>query len=876
MGAMRPRRLVPALLAAILAGAAAGDDGPAPLGAWGPAGRGPPGPGEPPQPIELEVAPQAPFERHLRDLAGKGRWGDAAELLAQASQRDAFGAILVRGAAPGALVSAREEARRRLHRLPPAALAAYRDLADPPAEALLATRGPRRAAALRELLARYDASSQAPAAARLLGEEALEGGDVAGAILLWRLALARDADPKLRLRLAALRSYMGVHRPGSLSGGPGVERSPWKVRWARRAPGGGDRRPRPVAADGARVYLTDHEGVLAVDRRHGLLKWRVALRGSPLEERLALARRVLVVLQPDRLVGLRGDDGALLWEKAVPDLRGGDAYLDVVAGPVGFVALASIQGRRVLQGWTDDGRQRFETELWAEPAEPFVRWVAARQGPPPPPRAVPAPGGAVMEDPPYEPHRGEPGRVALGDGRVATVGDRAIVSVDGMLAAASIGHGGLIWLQQRCPGREVAGDRILTTLAAGPYAVEAVTGAGHLVRLDPLDGRVLSLPRPPWAKEREPEPGAEPADLLPTPADERPYVLTAGPLVCLYDKPAWGGYVLTRGADAGPFSRLALGPLGPGVVHGDLLALPDLEGVLLFDLEAGVEVQAPVPWALGPGPLVSAGGLLFATAPDGIAVLGPATGSPAKPTDPGDDPRSWIAALDAVDWRARLTAQRKLLALDEREALPLLEAAAVEAATLDGRDQARELVDRVRRRRLFRSLDPRLAGRALSDLVSGVDLVPRLGQLRDRLPIQQGGSAGLSEYALEVEDLEVRYALFEILVRIDAKLRDRLAQAVADPDEDDALRSAAALSLVETATNGGPLGPLERVLRQGEGTEFVFQAAFSVQDQSVLQRLIPLVRDMNALNGRMPLAPDGLPELRRAVAAELPRLLPRR
>src|SRR5690606_35212804 len=96
-----------------------------------------------------------------------------------------------------------------------------------------------------------------------------------------------------------------------------------------------------------------------------------------------------------------------------------------------------------------------------------------------------------------EPHvmalRFTPGalRAADGDGRVACLADRVVVSADGLVAALGLPRGETLWAHERGPGLGLHGRRAFVSLHARADAIEAVTGVGLLVRLDPLDGRLL-------------------------------------------------------------------------------------------------------------------------------------------------------------------------------------------------------------------------------------------------------------------------------------------------------------------------------------------------------------------------------------------------
>lgn len=857
-----PVRLAVAL-AALLPCPAPGQDDPAgPFAAWdaGPPTpptfdprssrlRGIPRPDRDPPPLELPL-PRGPGPLESRgDLSERDGWSAiVGPWAALGEEQTDSSAVLTRPRGPVASwVQSRALARRLLEQTPARGREALRGAIEAQAQALLGAPASQREAAWRQLLARFPASEQAPLVTRLLSEACHERGDLDGALFLRRLGEREPQDPRERARRQALRLQLQPDRAGSLAGHRTPASGAWGTRWARAASGGAEWVPRALASDGQRAYLADGQGVLAVDRDQGLMAWRCPVRGDPTQQRLVVVRETLVLMRPERLSGIRCADGALLWERRLAE---GTRLHDVVATPAGLAVLLTRDGSRCLQGWTDQGTRAWEVRLWRDPERPFIPSACQMQF-----EVDPTDPGQDALHPLKITHlQCEAPRVILGDGRLAVVADRVFLTMDGVLAAASASLGELIWLQDAAPGRRLAGRCLTVQLAAGPYALEAITGLGHLVRLDPLDGAPLSLPTPPQV------PGVE----------DQPYALTLDPLTLVY--PCQDGFQLTCGVPARPLVRLALGPPGPGVVHGRVLYLPDPEGVVRFDLGRGAELGV-APWPLGVGPLVSTGGLLFASGPRGVAVLGDLQAEPAaEPADPGQAPAEWIQALDAPDWRTRLRAQQLLLTLDEG-AIPTLEEAIARARTLEARDRARDLLERLRLRRLCAELAPGAPPAILADVAQGVRLTQRLGELRAHISPADRGSPELTEQVLEAQDPGLRYALFEILLRIDAKLRDELGNVVANGNYPQRLRQACAGALVELAATGGPSSALRRAYEdpRGVGAEGVMAAILARRDPELLARLLGpnLEPPEEPLDEPDPLAHQALLEW-------LPKLLPRR
>lgn len=816
-------------------------------------------------PLELETSGFA-LDARAQELARAGAWSELVDLLARAAD----GVTPIRTPAQGPLLGPREAARRRLLALPPVARRSFDELVEGRVKKLLATPAgpqPGREEALAELLERFGATPRAALAARLLGERLLERGDVGGAALLWRRALSEARDPVLERRLLALRTALpravegSLAAPRSLVTSTGHGQKPWGVLWGRPAAGGDPHGLglRALAADGHHVYLTDHRGLLAVERDTGRLVWRTALRGDPRSERLFVGHGRVLLLRRDRAVGVDAERGVVLWQRALPSGgSGGDRYaLDAVATPIGFALLASIDGARHVLGVAPDGRTLFDTRLWQVRERAETRPIRRRLPSDPPPmdedgQTLPADfedGAGERLVPAYP--VGLPGRLVADDGRLAALGDRIVVDADGILASLSTVHGGTVWIRDAGGGLEVAGGKVLPAVAAGPFAIEAVTAAGHLVRLDPLDGSSLELPAPPegtWPEQ--PEPGAPGAEPPPGPQaawpEPRPYVLALSPLVLAWN-PDGGRSWITVGCP--PRKLLPLEPTTVAAVVGQVMALPDGEGVVLVDLATGQELGDPLPWCLRQGPLVAAGGLLFAVGAEGIVAYGPGGEPTDDPLGKGElkdaPPDTLTRLLEDEGWRVRQAAREELAARDER-AVADLRRAAREASTADGRDAARGLLDRLDRKRVFTRLAPRMYDGLRNDLVEGRSLSGSLRSLRDSMDPDPKGTADpdLERMFLEQDDPDVKHALAELLILTDADLRRRLLATLCDPRAEKLLRVGCGRALAElTAPRAEQAEPFRRVAQDedlDEGTWAILMSVAQSVGQSDQRRVMEL------------------------------------
>ncbi|MEZ6187300.1 MAG: PPC domain-containing protein [Planctomycetota bacterium] len=145
------------------------------------------------------------------------------------------------------------------------------------------------------------------------------------------------------------------------------------------------------------------------------------------------------------------------------------------------------------------------------------------------------------------------------------------------------------------------------------------------------------------------------------------------------------------------------------------------------------------------------------------------------------------------------------------------------------------------------------AGQASPDLLreiaSGKDLVPRLSDLRPMVPIADGGDRDLERHLLGLSDPQQQFAWFEILLRVDAKLRDDVAELVGSAATSNDAREAGVVALVDLAIHGGPYGPLEQACNSPASQSLVVQAAMGSKDQNLIDWTMNRVRRFRSGRG---------------------------
>ncbi|MBX3471210.1 MAG: hypothetical protein KF878_30450 [Planctomycetes bacterium] len=427
----------------------------------------------------------------------------------------------------------------------------------------------------------------------------------------------------------------------------------------------------------------------------------------------------------------------------------------------------------------------------------------------------------------------EAARAASGDGRLACLGDRVLLTSDGLVAALGLERGEVLWALDRGPGLGVAGRRVFVSLRAAADAVEVVTAAGLLVRVDPLDGRLLPPPRG-WEAD----------------------ALVLGPAVLARE--AAGEVVLPL--PTGPL-RLdgAARPVGPGAVTGGrVLVAPVASGVVAVDLVAG-DVLGRVEWPLGGAAagrrrlLAGPDGVLLAWGPDGLVALGP--GSPAaldaaaSAVDSAveDDLDRLAAALDALDWRRRLAAWQALA--DRAEAAPALRRLLEGGASSEAREAASELLERLARRARWALIAPGASPEQVAALADEPTAAAVLA-LRPLLGQGPGVADALVGLLPATTDVALRAALIDLALRADERLTGQLVAIIHNARATPDLAFAAADYLVELATDGLERPARRALLNPDELTRTMVQAAALRRgDPALLERLRPDPAYWRALEG---------------------------
>jgi len=173
----------------------------------------------------------------------------------------------------------------------------------------------------------------------------------------------------------------------------------------------------------------------------------------------------------------------------------------------------------------------------------------------------------------------------------------------------------------------------------------------------------------------------------------------------------------------------------------------------------------------------------------------------------------------------------------------------------------------------LRHLLRRIAPDAPRDVVEAIatntdDLSGRLTALRPLVVSGERGNPELTRHVLTLDDTEVAYGWFEILLRLDAKLRRRLVAFLSEAHRPIGPRNAAAEMIVRLASESGQFQPLEQACGSPLAANMVMQAANSLGDQRVLEWLMNRVRRFR--NNRSKAADA---DARRLLVEELPRLL---
>lgn len=816
-----------------------------------------------PIPVPLQVDPSRSIGRELGALAEGRTHAEFAAALRDRALDPTLRARLVRAPSSGAtLLGSQEDARRRLARLSAATLAELGATWDFEVEAA-GLAGAMTEARARELLSNHPGASGAAAAARWLGERCLERGDVEDAVFFFRVAIERGAArAALSERVVALRA-----RPGAALGLPRARGAALGLTWAR--PGG--RRPLAAEVDGASVFVVFADRLVALDRADGRVRWS-AVEDAP-DGDARVARGHGLVLRVGRADVRAHDpgDGAVVWALTVESLRGpaaedpADRIVEATPAGDGFALLATLGGVRRLLLVSAAGEVRWSTTLWPARPDEVVqplrpRSVSAHVTPVSPDRAVlelkegaaggperratcPAPGaepgaacGAPLirgvrcpacgydAAPEVEAWRlmPDPERAAGGDGRLACVGDRVLLTADGLVGALGLQRGEVLWVLDRGSGLGLGGRRTFVGLSVDAFVAHATTAAGLLVRLDPLDGRLLATLAAPIVE----------------PAPEALALATSPPVI------GW------RGADGVALATGTLTgddrPLGPGVVvDGRALVLPVASGLLAVDLVTGERLER-VAWPLarsGAAPRLVAGpgDLVVALSAGGVVVVEPGARAPTDlaplAAEPTDD--ALLAELDAADWRRRARAWGTLAARETAGAA-LGKVRQDAAASAEVREVATELLGRLERLERWRRIAPAAPAALLDGLVDGELASAALQALTPHLARGPAVADAVIEVLAKAEGHEVRRALVELAFRAHEPLCGRVVAVIRNAQANLPLSLAAADYLVALAQDGFDTPVKRALVHPDEQTRAMVQVVlWSRAEESLRARLRP-------------------------------------
>lgn len=148
----------------------------------------------------------------------------------------------------------------------------------------------------------------------------------------------------------------------------------------------------------------------------------------------------------------------------------------------------------------------------------------------------------------------------------------------------------------------------------------------------------------------------------------------------------------------------------------------------------------------------------------------------------------------------------------------------------------------------------------------------RIDQLKPLVPIADGGAMVLERHVVTLEDRAVQYAWFEVLLRVDKRLRDRLVRLVGAANDDRRLRMAAAGALIEL-NRGGCSQPIEAASASSDAADVLFGVAMAMNDDQTVQRMVQVMRG-NFRGGGNREAPQQ--KDKDALMEQLPRLLSER
>lgn len=148
----------------------------------------------------------------------------------------------------------------------------------------------------------------------------------------------------------------------------------------------------------------------------------------------------------------------------------------------------------------------------------------------------------------------------------------------------------------------------------------------------------------------------------------------------------------------------------------------------------------------------------------------------------------------------------------------------------------------------------------------------RVEQLRGLVPVSDAGAPALERHVVNLEERGLQYAWFEVLVRCDRRLRDRLVKVAGSGTEERRLRMACAGVLVEMSKATGNYTAIDMAAADREACDIFLQVAMAqgpTNDDQTTQRMIQAMR--GGFRGGRGEAPQ--PKDKELLMEQLPRIL---
>lgn len=151
----------------------------------------------------------------------------------------------------------------------------------------------------------------------------------------------------------------------------------------------------------------------------------------------------------------------------------------------------------------------------------------------------------------------------------------------------------------------------------------------------------------------------------------------------------------------------------------------------------------------------------------------------------------------------------------------------------------------------------------------------RVEQLRALVPVSDAGAPALERHVVNLEERGLQYAWFEVLVRCDRRLRERLVKVAGSATEERRLRMACAGVLVEMSKATGNYQSVDLAAADREACDVFLQVAMAqgpTNDDQTTQRMIQAMR--GGFRGGRGEAPQ--PKDKELLMEQLPRILSER